>query len=212
MTEILIERLFNNDANIKLESLEGPNKEKTYFMEGIFIQGEVQNHNGRVYPKSEISKAVESLNERLEAGQSILGEVDHPSNLQINLDRVSHMITEMKMDGNNGIGKLKIIPTDMGLLVKTFLENGVKLGVSSRGTGEVDHRGIVKNFEIITVDIVAQPSAPEAYPQTIIEAMERYKRLNALSDLAKSSEYDPKAQKYLLKEIHKFFNTNLKLH
>ena len=78
MTEILIERLFNNDANIKLESLEGPNKEKTYFMEGIFIQGEVQNHNGRVYPKSEISKAVESLNERLEAGQSILGEVEFP--------------------------------------------------------------------------------------------------------------------------------------
>lgn len=213
--EILIERLDCNAANIRMESV-GSDKEKNYFMEGVFIQGEVKNHNGRVYPKREIEIAVKSLNERLQGGLSVLGEVDHPANLQINLDRVSHKITEMRMDGNDGVGRLQIIPTDMGLLIKTFLENDVKLGVSSRGQGEVDSRGNVTGFQIITVDIVAQPSAPSAYPQTIVEALEYYKRFGTLVDLAKSADntnpgFDPKAQKFLKKEIEQFFNNNLKL-
>lgn len=206
-SDILIERLFGSDANLQIqESFDEDKKVKNYFMEGIFIQGDVKNHNGRIYPKSEIESAVNVLNERLADGKSILGEVDHPANLQINLDRVSHMITDIRMEGSNGLGKLKIIPTDMGTLVKTFLENGVKLGVSSRGTGEVDNLGRVRNFEIITVDIVAQPSAPDAYPQAIIEALERYKRYGTFVDLAKSANYDPKAQTYLKKEINSFFD------
>lgn len=180
---------------------------KSYFMEGIFIQGDVKNHNGRVYPRQEIERAVKSLNERINGGLSILGEVDHPSNLQINLDRVSHVITEMRMNGANGVGKLKVIEEmPMGRICKTLLENGIKLGVSSRGTGEVDYNGSVKGFDIVTVDIVAQPSAPDAYPKAVMEALEYYNKGNLIIDLAKSSEYDPRAEKYLKSAVINFIN------
>jgi len=211
--ELLIENNFA--SNLILEAV-GDDKEKKFFMEGIFIQGDVKNHNGRIYPKREIETAVKTLNERLHGGLSVLGEVDHPANLQINLDRVSHNITEMRMEGSDGIGRLRILPTPSGLLIKTFLENDVKLGVSSRGQGEVDSRGNVTGFQIITVDIVAQPSAPSAYPTTIVEALEHYKKYGQLLDVARSADissphYDPKAQKYLKKEIEQFFNNHLKL-
>jgi hypothetical protein len=120
----------------------------------------VRNANQRVYPVNEIGRAVKTLNDQITGGYSVLGEVDHPEGLTVNLDRVSHMITEMWMDGDNGYGKMKILPTPMGQLVKTMLESGVKLGVSSRGSGNVseDGRNQVSDFEIITVDVVAQPS------------------------------------------------------
>lgn len=206
MSEVLIERLTFNESNLKLEAIEnGPDKKKTYYMEGIFIQGDVKNHNGRVYPRHEIESAVKSVNERLSNGMNVLGEVDHPSNMQINLDRVSHVITELRMEGSNGIGKLKIIDEmPMGKICKTLLENGVRLGVSSRGTGEVDHSGKVRNFDIVTVDIVAQPSAPEAYPKAILEAMQDYKKYNMMIDLATSTEYDPRAEKALREAIVNF--------
>ena len=110
----------------------------------VFIQHQI----GRVLPNVS--------NDQIEGGYSVLGEVDHPEGLNINLDRVSHMITNMWMDGPNGYGKLKILPTPMGSLVKTMLENGVKLGVSSRGSGNVreDGSGEVSDFEIIIVDVV----------------------------------------------------------
>jgi len=106
-------------------------KGKNLYMKGIFIQGGVKNHNERVYPVNEIEKAVSNLNEQIKGGYSVLGEVDHPDDLKINLDRVSHMIIDMWMDGPNGFGKLRVLPTPMGVLVTTMLESGVKLGVSS---------------------------------------------------------------------------------
>ena len=127
---------------------EGSEDGKDMFMKGIFIQGGVKNENKRVYPVSEISNAVSTINEQIKGGYSVLGEVDHPDDLKINLDRVSHMITEMWMDGPNGFGKLKLLPTPMGQLVKTMLESGVKLGVSSRGSGQVsESSGDVSDFE-----------------------------------------------------------------
>lgn len=211
--KVLIETLSSNVANLTFEGVSdssSPNK-KTYFMEGIFIQGDVKNHNGRIYPKNEISRAVESMQERINAGNSILGEVDHPSNLQINLDRVSHVITEIRMDGSNGVGKLKIIEEmPMGRICKTLLESGVKLGVSSRGTGEVGHDGKVKGFDIVTVDIVAQPSAPDAYPKAVMEALEHYKKYNMIVELATSSNYDPAAEKHLKSALVNFIQ-DLKL-
>lgn len=205
--QVLIETLMPSVADIKiLESVGDPSgNKKSYFMEGIFIQGDVKNHNGRIYPRREIETAVKSINERISNGNSILGEVDHPSNLQINLDRVSHVITEMKMDGSNGVGRLKIIEElPMGRICKTLLENGIKLGVSSRGTGEVGYDGNVKGFDIVTVDIVAQPSAPEAFPRAVLEALEHYKNVGMVIDLAKSSNYDPRAEKYLKEEVLNF--------
>ena len=172
-------------------------------MSGICIQGGIRNANQRVYPVSEISKAVKTLNDQIQNGYSVLGEVDHPDDLKINLDRVSHMITNMWMDGPNGYGKLKILPTPMGQLIKTMLESGVKLGVSSRGSGNVksDGSGEVSDFEIITVDMVAQPSAPGAYPTPIYEHLMNNKGgLNALR-IAQEVKGDPKAQKYLKESL-----------
>jgi hypothetical protein len=154
----------------------------------------------------EIEKAVDTLNKQITEGYSVLGEVDHPDDLKINLDRVSHMINNMWMDGANGFGKLKILPTPMGQLIKTMLESGVKLGVSSRGSGNVnDMDGKVSDFEIITVDIVAQPSAPNAYPKAIYESLMNMKHGHRVIPNLKGMNInkDVKAQKYLQEQVVK---------
>ena len=183
--------------------VESANEGKDLHMKGIFIQGGVRNANQRVYPVNEIGRAVKTLNDQIAGGYSVLGEVDHPDHLRINLDRVSHMITEMWMDGANGYGKLKIIPTPMGSLVKTMLESGVKLGVSSRGSGNVseDGNGEVSDFEIITVDVVAQPSAPGAYPTPIYEHLMNTTGGYKAYVTAQEVREDPKAQKYLKESL-----------
>ena len=177
-------------------------------MKGIFIQGGVKNANERVYPVSEIESAVNQLNEQITGGHSVLGEVDHPDDLKINLDRVSHMINSMWMDGPNGFGKLKILPTPMGQLVSTMLESGVKLGVSSRGSGNVnDLDGRVSDFEIVTVDIVAQPSAPNAYPKAIYEGMMNMRHGHKLMDVAREVQGgNKKVEKYLKEEVMRLIN------
>ena len=194
----LRETLTFDQAGIVVESKD-ENNGKSLYMKGICIQGGVKNANQRVYPVNEIQRAVSTLNDQVTGGYSVLGEVDHPEGLNINLDRVSHMVNEMWMDGPNGYGKLKILPTPMGQLVKTMLESGVKLGVSSRGSGNVkeDGSGEVSDFEIITVDIVAQPSAPGAYPEPIYEHL-----MNAKGGLkAFNTARDTKAQKYLKEQL-----------
>jgi len=180
---------------------------KNLYMKGIFIQGEQQNHNGRVYPLNEINNAVKTLQEKIEGGYSVLGEADHPDDLNINLDRVSHVIENIQMQGSDGIGKLKLLPTPMGNICTTLIESGVKLGVSSRGSGNVTENGKVSDFEIVTVDIVANPSAPQAYPDPIYEQLMNHGRKgNVLMDVARATEHDKKAQKYLKEEILRFIN------
>lgn len=175
---------------------------KSLYMKGICIQGGVKNANKRVYPVSEIQAAVSTLNEQINQGNSVLGEVDHPDDLKINLDRVSHMVTEMWMDGPNGYGKLKVLPTPMGNLVKTMLESGVKLGVSSRGSGNVrEASGDVSDFEIVTIDIVAQPSAPDAYPTAIYEGLLNMRGGHRVLEVAAEVRENQKAQKYLKESI-----------
>ncbi len=176
---------------------------KDLYMKGICIQGGVRNANQRVYPVPEIAKAVKTLNDQISGGYSVLGEVDHPQDLRINLDRVSHMITEMWMDGPNGFGKLKILPTPMGQLIRTMLESGVKLGVSSRGSGNVqeDGSGQVSDFEIVTVDIVAQPSAPGAYPTVVYEHLMNNRGGYKAFEMARELKGDPKAQKFLQEQL-----------
>ena len=202
MALYLKEHLTFDRANMVVES-DGEGSLKTLYMKGIFIQGGVKNANERVYPVSEIENAVETLNKQIQEGYSVLGEVDHPDDLKINLDRVSHMITSMWMDGANGFGKLKILPTPMGELVKTMLQSGVKLGVSSRGSGNVnDYDGKVSDFEIVTVDIVAQPSAPNAYPKAIYESMMNMKHGHKLLEIAKETQGgNKKVEKYLKEEV-----------
>jgi hypothetical protein len=176
-------------------------------MEGIFVQGDKRNQNQRVYPVSEIAKAVKSVQSKIDQGFTVLGEADHPDDLQVNLDRVSHVIERMWMNGSDGYGRLKILPTPMGNICKTLLENGVKLGVSSRGSGNVNDNGNVSDFEIQTVDIVANPSAPDAYPDPLYEAIMNGSRGNILLDVAKATNHDTSAQKYLQEEVLKFINS-----
>jgi hypothetical protein len=196
----LREHLTFDQAKIVVESnTEG----KDLHMKGIIIQGGIRNANQRVYPVDEIGRAVKTLNDQITGGYSVLGEVDHPEGLNINLDRVSHMISECWMDGPNGYGKLKVLPTPMGNLVKTMLEAGVKLGVSSRGSGNVkeDGSGEVSDFEIITVDVVAQPSAPGAYPTPIYEHLMNARGGYQAYELAQATRNDEKAQKYLKESL-----------
>lgn len=199
MAHYLRENLTFDTAQIVLtEDAEG----KNLYMEGICIQGDVKNANERIYPVGQIKNAVETLNEQIKSGNSVLGEVDHPDDLKINLDRVCHMITNMWMDGPNGYGKLKILPTPMGELVKTMLQSGVRLGVSSRGSGNVDpHNGHVSDFEIVTVDVVAQPSAPNAYPKAIYEGLMNMKYGHNVLEMAREAGEDNKVQRYLKDEV-----------
>jgi hypothetical protein len=208
MNNLLVEHLSYDQAMMEMShSDEG----KNLYLKGICIQGGVKNANQRVYPISEINRAIETLNKQVKTGYSVLGEVDHPTNLRINLDRVSHMITEMWLDGPNGYGKMKILPTPMGNLVRTMLESGVKLGVSSRGSGNVnEHDGAVSDFDIVTVDIVAQPSAPNAYPTAVYEGLMNMNGGQRILDMAKDLNKDQRVQKYLQQEVAKFI-TELKI-
>jgi hypothetical protein len=175
---------------------------KKLYMQGIFIQGDKRNANERVYPVREISRAVDTITEQIKNGLSVLGEVDHPDDLKINLDRVSHSMEGMWMNGADGYGKLRILPTPMGQLVKTMLDAGVKLGVSSRGSGNVnDANGHVSDFEIVTVDVVAQPSAPNAYPTAIYESLMNMKYGHKVFEIAKEVGQDNKVQRYLKEEV-----------
>jgi len=205
----LKESLSFDQAQIVTEAKDDGKGGKSLYMEGIFVQGNKENQNKRRYPVDQIANAVNAIQEKISSGFSVLGEADHPDDLQVNLDRVSHMIEKMWMNGADGYGRLKLLPTPMGNICKTLLDSGVKLGVSSRGSGNVNDDGIVSDFEIITVDIVANPSAPDAYPDPIYERIMNHRRGNVLMDVADAARYDNRAQRYLQEEVTQFIS-NLK--
>jgi hypothetical protein len=200
----LREQLTFNQANIQVLEESDMSGGKNLYLKGICIEGNKRNANERVYPLHEISKAVNTINQQIKEGNSVLGEVDHPDDLKINLDRVCHSVEGMWMDGDAGCGKLKILPTPMGELIKTLLQSGVRLGVSSRGSGNVDDRtGHVSDFEIVTIDVVAQPSAPNAYPKAIYEGLMNMKYGHRLLEVARESGHNNKVQRYLKDEVKK---------
>jgi len=195
-SQLLIEQLTPVQAGL----MEMQDTAKNTYLNGILMQADVRNGNKRVYPLEEISRAVGLIQERIEQGHYIMGELNHPDSLSIDLSRVSHAITEIKMDGANAVGKCKLLNTPMGNIAKGLLEGGIKLGVSSRGTGNVTNEGYVSDFNFVTVDIVATPSAPNAYPNVIKESLENQKIIT----LAEAVVHDKTAQKHLQKEIFKF--------
>ena len=155
--------------------VEGKNKQQ--YIKGIFMQSDIQNQNGRVYPFSVLQKEVKNYNNKFVKESRALGELGHPSGPTINLDRVSHIITELYEEGKNFIGKAKIMNTPNGKIVKNLIESGVRLGVSSRGLGSVKQNKsgvneVQKDFVLSTVDIVSDPSAPEAFVNGIMEGRE----------------------------------------
>ena len=151
--------------------------EKEYFIEGVFMQSEIKNRNGRVYPKAIMDKEVNRYREEfIEKGRAF-GELGHPEGPTINLDKVSHLIQSLEADGNNYIGKAKILSTPNGQIVRNFLDDGAKLGVTSRGLGSLEEKGgaqyVKGDFQLATAaDIVADPSAPEAFVEGIMEGVE----------------------------------------
>ena len=200
----LREQLTFNQANIQVLEEADISGGKHLYLKGICIEGNKRNANERVYPLHEITKAVTTINQQIKEGNSVLGEVDHPDDLKINLDRVCHSVEGMWMDGDTGCGKLKILPKPMGELIKTLIQSGIRLGVSSRGSGNVDDRtGHVSDFEIVTIDVVAQPSAPNAYPKAIYEGLMNMKYGHRLLEVARESGQDNKVQRYLKNEVVK---------
>ena len=168
----LITEHFDNLEYI-IEETDG---KKSTHIEGIFMQAEKKNRNGRVYPKQTLFSAVEKyVTEQVKTGRAV-GELDHPEGPQINLDKVSHKITELKFVGDDVVGKAHILKTPMGQIVEGLIDGGVKLGVSSRGMGTVENKGgasVVKgDYMLATVDIVQDPSAQEAFVNGIMEGVE----------------------------------------
>jgi hypothetical protein len=155
---------------------EGKNGKKQVYIEGIFMQAEGTNRNGRVYTREVLTSAVDRyVNEQVKTGRAV-GELNHPEGPSINLDKVSHRITELKWDGNNVVGKALILDTPMGQIVKGLVEGGVQLGVSSRGMGSLEMKNGVNyvkdDFHLATVDIVQDPSAPNAFVNGIMEGVD----------------------------------------
>lgn len=160
-----------------LAKAEGDSSEKKYFIEGIFLQSNLKNHNGRVYPKEILQKEVQRyIKERVEMNRAT-GELGHPSNPSINLDRISHKIEWLKEDGDNFIGKARILDTPYGKIVKNLIDEGVEFGVSSRGLGSVKQKNgvniVCEDFYLVTpADIVSEPSAPDAFVTGLMENKE----------------------------------------
>lgn len=194
---VLIEQIQPSESKLIVEEHDTT---KASYLSGIFMQADLKNGNGRVYPLAEITQAVESINSRIKKGETVYGELNHPDNLTIDLNNVSHIITEMRMDGPNAIGKARIIEGHpKGQIVKAILNAGGKLGVSSRGSGNVVE-GVVNGFSLVTVDVVALPSAPDAYPSQVMEALTESKKVMTLAEAVIG---DKKAQSYLEAEILK---------
>ena len=156
---------------------EDTNGKKSHFIEGVFLQSDIRNRNGRMYPFDTLDREVSKYNENYIQRGRALGELGHPDGPTINLDRVSHKIVSLRAEGKNFIGKAKLLETPMGKIAKNLLDEGVKLGVSSRGLGSIERKGdvnIVKDdFMLSTAaDIVADPSAPDAFVEGIMEGTE----------------------------------------
>jgi len=167
-----------NDYSVSPVIVEQNEKgEKEYFIEGIFMQSQIKNRNGRVYPKDVMLKEVNRYRKDFIDNKRAFGELGHPEGPTINLDRVSHLITSLEEDGNNFVGRAKILSTPNGMIVRNLIDDGARLGVSSRGLGSLEQKGdaqVVKgDFQLATAaDIVADPSAPEAFVEGIYEGVE----------------------------------------
>jgi len=169
----LITEFVETDLNYITEEKNG---KKNYVIEGIFMQAESKNRNGRIYPKAVMEQAVNKyMTEQVSKGRAV-GELNHPDGPTINLDKVSHKITELKWQGNDVVGKAQILNTPMGQIVEGLMDGGVRLGVSSRGMGSLVNRGgtnyVGEDFQLATVDIVQDPSAPGAFVDGIMEGVE----------------------------------------
>jgi hypothetical protein len=170
----LISEYVENDLQCIVEKKEDGSKK--YVIEGVFAQADKKNRNGRVYPKPIMEKAVGKYVEDQVSKKRAVGELNHPEGPTVNLDKVSHLITDLKFEGNDVVGKAQVLDTPMGQIVKGLLEGGVQLGVSTRGMGSLEQRNgamyVKDDFILSTVDIVQDPSAPDAFVNGIMEGVD----------------------------------------
>jgi len=204
--KLLIESLGADEAGIITEASQDG---KNVWLSGVYMQAELKNRNGRVYPIKELTRAVEGAQTTIREHGGIFGELDHPQTLTINLDRISHVITDLRMEGNNAVGKAKLLETPMGKIARELVKSGVKIGVSSRGAGAVNESGGVTDFNFVTVDLVATPSAPGAVPEAVYESLMMNQKGRVAVSLAETVKEDPEAQAYFKKAILDFLNEGL---
>ena len=202
-----------NDYGVQPVIVEQNEKgEKDYFIEGIFMQSEIKNRNGRIYPKEVIQKEVKRYNKEFVDKKRAFGELGHPEGPTINLDKVSHMIEKLEEDGNNFVGRAKILSTPNGQIVKNLIDDGAKLGVSSRGLGSLESKGnaqyVKDDFQLATAgDIVADPSAPEAFVEGIMEGVEWVYE----SGILKAKDIDEMQKEMKTARLNKLEETKLNL-
>lgn len=205
--QILVEHLNASQGNIITEAASDG---KNVFLSGVVMQADIKNRNGRIYPMNEMLNAVNIMQESIKEYGGVFGELDHPADrISINLNCVSHVITEVYMDGPNVMGKMKLLDTPYGQIAKELAKSGVRYGVSSRGTGQVNE-SIVSNFNLNTIDIVATPSAMGAYPTPVYEALEGLKTGRQVLTLNEAIREDKDAQKYISKAVGDFVKEYLK--
>ena len=165
-----------NEQNVQCIVEKNEKGEKSFFIEGVFAQAEQKNRNGRIYPKKTMKSAVDKYVEEQVSKNRAVGELNHPEGPTVNLDKVSHLITDLHFEGNDVIGKASILDTPMGKIVKGLLSGGVNLGVSTRGMGSLETRGgasyVGEDFVLSTIDIVQDPSAPNAFVNGIMEGVD----------------------------------------
>jgi len=212
------------DAKLLIETIDPERKPVVYenredgtgrflYLKGLFLEGEVRNHNGRWYPVDQIERAVKGLAERIKQRGPQAGELDHPEGLNINFERVSHAITEIHMDGKNGVGTLRVMNAGRGLILKGAVDIGIEVGVSSRGSGNLSWMDpsqeveSVSDFDLVTIDAVLNPSAPNAFPKaSFAESLMVNPHGREACYLSECVANDEAAQRYLRKELRKFFS------
>lgn len=200
--QILIEDMTASEAQLITES---STSSGDTFLNGIFMESETMNRNQRMYSRSDIAKAVNSLNETILVHGGVISEMDHPRDrLTTEMEKACAVIKEVKMHGKNAVGKMKLIDTPCGSIVKEIIKAGYRPGLSSRGSGRVNADGMVEGFTIQTVDVVVTPSARGAVPETMYESIQDMKSGRKVLSLAESLQHDKAAQKYFEREILKF--------
>jgi len=170
--KLLREFVSFNDISMISEDVEGQEGKKNYFLKGPFLEADVKNRNGRKYMQETLDREVKEFNETKIKTHRSMGELDHPPEPTLNLDRISHIITELEMDGNIGYGVAKLLDTPMGKIAKVLVDDGVQLGMSTRGVGTLEGDMVKDDYKLITVDIVADPSAPTAFVEGVLENKE----------------------------------------
>jgi len=204
--KLIRENVYSDDIKLLVEETDNGKK---YKINGIFMQSEVENQNGRIYKRPLIEREVDRYKREKILTNSAVGELDHPKGPHINVERISHIVEDMYMDGDNAVGKARILDTTMGRIVKTLLSENIRVGVSSRGVGNVAGKYVKDDFKLLAIDVVNDPSAPDAFVEGILENKEYIIKDNRIVEIGFDNFKKSLDKKYskedLMENLNKFF-------